>query len=275
MDAETNATKNPVNPMSALSRLKTLLAGLILAFVFALLGGASGCGMAIPFSAENKLGPATIDGTDEVRSDGGNLGTIYPVTMIVQGGQAGAFGITGWNFDGTNGGVNALNDFPFPGAPIPIGNLTTDRQTPFEFSYTYPPNNYQLGEAHLIIDTQRDNSDTEAIFVDGVFSGRPPSVNGSSTRVSDAVYILGLAAADPTKNTYYIDWSLAHYKQGQKNTFDLNLVDLLNKTAKTPVDVLNDGYLPVVTGDDSPVFQAPRARRRCSCSRATRSPRRP
>jgi len=65
--------------------------------------------------------------------------------------------------------------------------VINDRQTPLSYSYAFPPNNYQLSAAHLIIDTSRDTSDTEGIFVDGVLTGRPPTtmVNTTSPKLTN------------------------------------------------------------------------------------------
>ncbi len=166
---------------------------------------------------------------------------IVPVTRIVEA----TSGIPGW--------VQA--DLPFTGAPIPIGTVINDRQTPFQFLFDYPTNNYQFNEAHLVIDTQRDSSDTEAIFVDGVFTGRPPlgSVNGTAIQVTDPLYV---GSGAPTVNSYFIDFSLAHYKINTRNSFDLLLTNLLTPSATAAVEALSDGELNVITGDDSPVFQA-------------------
>lgn len=144
---------------------------------------------------------------------------------------------------------------PFTGTPVGIGSPVQDAQTAFQYNFSYPQNNYQFVEAHLVIDTARDNSDTEAIFVDGVFTGRPPlaNVNNASTEVTHKLYF---GNGVNTENTYYIDFSLAHYKVATRNTFDLLLSDLLAGSDKTSIDVLKDNQLNVVTGDDSRVDQA-------------------
>ena len=216
---------------------------------------AASCGKAIPLTKGVLLGDAVVTETGGTRTDGANFGQIYPVTQIV---SAPSNGIPGWNYG--PGGISASNDFPFTGAVKNIGQAVTDGQTAFLFSYSYPPNNYLLSDAHLVINTSRDSSDTEGIFVDGVFSGRPPSgmVNTSSPKLTDSTYYQGAWPTPANKNTYYLDWAASHYKISTVNSFDLNLVDLLAQTAALiePRTLLNDGYLPVVTGDDSPVYQA-------------------
>jgi hypothetical protein len=78
-------------------------------------------------------------------------------------------------------------------------------------------------------------------------------VNTTSPKITDAIYY-GSSASTP--NTYFIDWSLAHYKQAKRNSFDLLLSDLVEGTDHTDLSLLKDGFLPVATGDDSPVYQA-------------------
>jgi hypothetical protein len=205
----------------------------------------SGCGLALDLNKGNLLGSANIEGTGGTRSDGNNFGQIYSVSTVV---AAPVAAIPGW----------VAGDYPFTGPRFLINQAVTDGQTQFYFNYTYPPNNYQLADAHLVIDTSRDSSNTEGIFVDGVFSGRPPAGmdNLTSTKITHATYYQGIFPTPPNKNTYYIDWSVAHYKQLMRNTFDLNVADLLIQTPLTVPSLLNDGVFNVVTGDDSPVYQA-------------------
>ncbi len=144
---------------------------------------------------------------------------------------------------------------PFTGPTAAIGAPILDGQTPFQYNFSFPQNNYQFVEAHLVIDTARDASDTEGIFVDGVFTGRPPlaSVNGTSPEISHKLYN-GNGVSTP--NTTFIDFSLSHYKVATRNSFDLLLSDMLAGSNKTSIDVLKDNVLNVVTGDDSRVDQA-------------------
>lgn len=156
--------------------------------------------------------------------------------------------------------TSGLPDFtaamlPFTGTPVGIGAPVLNAQTAFHFNFSFPQNNYQFVEAHLVIDTARDNSDTEAIFVDGVFTGRPPlaNVNNSSSEVTHKLYA---GNGGSVTNQHFIDYSLAHYKVATENSFDLLLSDLLEGSNKTSIDVLKDNRLNVVTGDDSQVNQA-------------------
>ncbi len=203
------------------------------------------CGLALDLNKGSLLGSATLEGSGGTRSDGSNFGQIYSVTQIV---SAPSSPIPSWT------GA----DFPFTGTPVLIGQPVTDGQTQFFYSFSYPPNNFQLADAHIVIDTSRDSSDTEGIFVDGIFSGRPPAsfINLTSTKVTDSTYYNGAWPTPGNKNTYYIDYSVSHFKRLQRNSFDLNMSDLLKQTTHLPSQLLNDGSLPVITGDDSPVYQA-------------------
>jgi hypothetical protein len=166
---------------------------------------------------------------------------IVNVTQIIEASS----GLPGW--------TAAM--LPFTGTPSAIGQTVQDAQTPFHYRFDFPQNNYQFVEAHLVIDTARDSSDTEGIFVNGVFTGRPPlaNVNSSSTEITDKLYF---GNGVNTPNTHFIDFSLAHYKVATRNTFDLLLSDLLKGSGKTSLDILKGNELNVVTGDDSRVYQA-------------------
>jgi hypothetical protein len=211
------------------------------------------CGQKQDFEYGDELDPATLGGTGATQTEGtastsyqqttkpGRKFNIVPVTQIVSATSS----IPGWT----------QSDLPFTGAPVNIGQAVADGQTPFFFDFDFPANNYQFLEAHLVIDTARDASDTEAIFVDGIFSGRPPltMVNSASPKITDSIYY---GSSAPTPNTYFIDWSLSHYKQATRNSFDLLVSDLAKGTEHTDLSLLKDGQLPVATGDDSPVYQA-------------------
>jgi len=210
-------------------------------------GFSFGCGKAKDLFTGQYLGPAQI-GDDGSRTDGANLGNLYEVVQIV----------TATDGDFSNyGGA----EYPFIGARILFNDTTTDRQVPFQFSYTYPPNNYKLSEAHIVIDTSRDTSDTEGIMVDGVFTGRVVNTilaAAGSPKVEYRYYLCtgcagGLVPSVPA-NAFYMDWSLSHYKNGVINTFDLDVEGLLPAGTKTLVDVVSDGLVQVVTGDDSPIY---------------------
>lgn len=190
------------------------------------------------------LGDGTIGGGGS-RNDGSNSGQIYTVTNIVEATND----IPEW--------TNA--DLPFNNPRRSIGTVTTDSNWPFKFTYTYPANNYSLGEAHLIFATSRDSSDTEGIFIDGVFTGRPPAsfVSTTSTKVLYKNYVCaggtcsGSAVPSATPNFYFMDWALTHYKIGSVNTFDLDISKLLTSTPLTIDAILNDGVVRVVSGDDA------------------------
>lgn len=207
-------------------------------------------GRKLDLSGASSLGETIVD--DGTRADGSDLGAIYNVTTVVQA----TSDIPEW--------TNAELPFAPPTRPRQqIGQNFTDTQTPFKFTYTYPPNNYKLNTAHILIDTSRDNSDTEGIFVDGVFTGRVPgSMVGTSPYITHRHYVCvqqacnGATAPTAPSNTYFMDWSLTHYKQNTINTFDLNLGDLLAPTSLNSVGVVSDGVVRVVTGDDSPVYKA-------------------
>jgi len=212
----------------------------------------SGCGVAIPLPNNGVLGDATIDDGGE-RTDGTDIGVLYPVTNVFTCTSPAAGAMPGWTYP---------SDYPFTGPLRTWGQTNTDSQwatrcaTTWPVSaVTYPVNNYALGEAHLIINTSRDSSDTEGILVDGVFTGRPPvgMANSTAGKVTDHHWF-GNPFANPV-NQYYMSWSLAHYAIGSINTFDLRIRDLLTPTTKTEYSVVSDGVLEVVTGDDSPVYQ--------------------
>ncbi len=207
-------------------------------------------GQKLDLSGASSLGDTIVD--DGSRTDGSDLGSIYNVTMIVSATPH----INEW--------TNAELPFAPPSRPRQaMGENYSDTQTPFKFEYTYPPNNYKLTTAHILMDTSRDSSDTEGIFIDGVFTGRVPgSMVGTSPMITHRHYFCAqqacagaTAPASPT-NTYYMDWALTHYKQNTVNTFDLDVEDLLAPTSLSPVGVVSDGVVRVVTGDDSPVYKA-------------------
>ena len=203
-------------------------------------------GLAENLSTGDYLGDPVIGDGDGTRTDGSDGGQLYTVTKIVES----TSDIPAW--------VTA--ELPFTGPRRQLGAAATDSQWPFEFNYVYPPNNYQFNDARLLLVTSRDSSDTEAIFMDGVFTGRPPSnsVSGVSTRILHRNYscvpaCTGGTTADGVANTYFMDWALTHYKISTANTFDIDIGNLLTSTSLTSKDLLDDGVLRVVTGDDSVV----------------------
>ncbi|MBC7753970.1 MAG: fibronectin type III domain-containing protein [Moraxellaceae bacterium] len=210
-------------------------------FIFALY--LSGCdGKAEVLSTGTFLGdPSLNDGG--TRTDGSDQGQIYTVTNIIEATNE----IPEWS----------VTDLPFTGPRRNLGVNATDSQWPFKYTFTYPPNNYILGEARLLIATSRDSSDTEGIFVDGVFTGRPPAsfVSANSPQILYRHYSCagcsGATLPNGPANIYYMQWALDHYKINTVNTFDLNLNDLINTTPLTITNMLSDGILRVVSGDDA------------------------
>ena len=222
----------------------------------------SGCGEAIPLYNQGLIGAAVEGGNGGSRVDGSDL-SIYPVNQVIVATAANPYPtLAELPFLGQQPGVVSAQS---TGA-VTIGHPCTDGQTYFYYQYAYPPNNYKLSEAHLVLDVKRDPSDTEGIFVAGAFSGAPPLsfVNTGSPHVQYPLY-LGYTGptgswytgpAPYTPNTYYNDWAISHYKIGALNTFDLNIDSLLNYTNVRTADVIQPGKLPVVAGDDSEVDQA-------------------
>ncbi len=206
----------------------------------------AGCGSARELARGRFIGPSV----------GGVLpGTIYTVKMVVAPTSTGS--IPTWVYPGTNPQNNPANSYPLNQALIDFNNpVFIDKQTPFQFTFVYPPNNFKIADAHLVLDTQRDGSDTEGIFVDGVLTGRLPTtmVNNSSPNTLHHHWV-GNPGANPVNN-YFMDFSLTHYKQNTVNTFDLDMKLLLDQSPLSILDVLQDGVLNIVTGDDSPIYQA-------------------
>lgn len=158
----------------------------------------------------------------------------------------------------------AIADLPFytntsPRGIEPEGSTPpTDNQWPIKFTYDYPQNNFQFKGARLVVDTKRDKSDTEGIYVDGVFSGIPPAanLNGITTRIPDPDYRIYEGTNGTGENKYYITSALEHYRRDEVNSFNLALSDLVSPSPLTAFNAVQDGDLRVVLGDDSPVFKA-------------------
>jgi hypothetical protein len=203
----------------------------------------TGCkGSALPFFEGSFLGDPTVEDGDGTRGDG--TPQIRTVTKIFES----TSDIPSWS----------AGELPFTGPRRALGVITTDSQWPFEFNFTYPPNNFSLGAVRLQMMTSRDSSDTEAIFMDGVFTGRPPAsmVSSNSPRITHRHYSCvgtcsGGATPDGAPNTYFMDWALTHYKISTLNTFDLDIADLLVPTSVTVEDIMSDGVVRVATGDDA------------------------
>ena len=221
---------------------KTIIKGLLLTLFLTQMSGCDG--KAEELSSGTYLGDPTVD-DGGTRTDGSDQGQIYTVTKIVEATNE----ISEWT----------TADLPFTGPRRSLGTVATDSQWPFKYAFTYPPNNYSIGEAHLLLATSRDASDTEGIFVDGVLTGRPPTghPSPSSPNILYRNYFCpgctGGAVPTGTANQYYMDFALSHYKIGASviNTFDLDLSTLLLYTPLTIDGVLKDGLLRVVSGDDA------------------------
>jgi hypothetical protein len=226
--------------------LQGLLVVVVLAIMAAILGASTGCGRAIPLSTEGLLGDAVITGTGGSRVDGADIGSIYNVTTVIAATQGNPFATTA--------------ELPFTGPVRAFGNTTANSQWPFYFTYSYPPNNYKLAEAHLVMDVTRDNSETEGIFVDGVFSGRPVASNQANTATAQITgHIYEGNAQGQSANMYFSTFPLDHYRHSTRNSFDLLIDKLLESTPSLPstaLDLVKDGRLNVVAGDDAAVYSA-------------------
>lgn len=199
-------------------------------------------GSAEDLYSSDYLGDPTIDDGGS-RTDGSDQGQIYTVTKIVEATNE----IVEWD----------VANLPFTGPRRSLGVSATDSQWPFQFLYTYPANNYAIGDARLLIATSRDSSDTEGIFIDGVLTGRIPAghPSPSSPQILYRNYscsgCTGGAIPTGTANHFYMDWALSHYKIGAVNTFDLSITNLLTYTPLALDSILDDGLLRVVSGDDA------------------------
>lgn len=236
-----------------MGRCRHLYSIFLLVFGIAATAIITGCdGQADPPSKGTHLGDAVIDpgngGSGGTRSDL-DPGQLYTVTKIVEA----TSGITGYT----------ATDYPFNTGtqPFYVGPAAapTNTQWPFEFNYTYPSNNYAMTEAHLFLVTQRDSSDTEAIYIDGIFTGRPPgSMVQNSPKYTDILLSCSGACSAVTNtgaaNTFFMDWALSHYAIGTPNTFDINIDSLLTGTTKTATGLLSDGNFAVVSGDDAAIY---------------------
>ncbi len=204
-------------------------------------------GKAEALSTGTFLGDPTVD-DGGTRTDGSDQGQLYTVTKIVEATPE----ITEW--------LNS--DLPFTGPRRALGDPTINSQWPFKYEFTYPPNNYAIADARILLATRRDSSDTEGIFVDGVLTGYPPtgSPSPSSPKILYRNYTCALGACtggaipNGTPNLFYMDFALTHYKINLPNTFDLALGELLKFTPLTIAGVLSDGLLRVVSGDDAVIY---------------------
>jgi len=211
--------------------------------------------------------PVAVSGaSSKSRGATKTLENIREITMIVPA--------QNWYSSGATPLASPTDDIPFKsssGSTISaciIGESCSNRMTAIQFNFTYPSNNFLLNNAHLVVNTQRDTSGTEGIFVDGVFSGAPPSstINYSSSMIrspdpSLSGDVSGLvlydgAGASSDQNSYFIDQSLRYYAANALNGFDFDLKDLLSPTKLTYRAAISDGNVKVMLGDDSTVSSA-------------------
>lgn len=226
------------------------LLSLILVFIVQL-----GCdGKAKDLAKGTNLGDSTTE-DGGTRTDGNDFGQIYNVTTIVPATQD-------WS------GVSAAN-LPSVQPTRLFDNRAQNGQWPFEFKFSYPSNNYKLGEAHLVLVAARDNSDTEGIYVGngslntGVISGRPPGGDMQATplvtyRFQECVGGCGTLGGVSPYNRYVMDFGLTHYKILSENSFDLNLDSLLKMgtLGMTALSIVKDGHVRVDIFDDLAVLSS-------------------
>lgn len=207
-----------------------------------------GCdGKAKDLAKGSNLGDAVIgDGSGGTRTDGNDFGQIYNVTAIFPAQE------------GMTGVIDA--HLPTNRPKRSFGNTTQNSQWPFEFIFTYPPNNFKLNEAHLVLVASRDNTDTEAIFMDGIISGRPPDsdMHASPIVKQRLNYCASGCNGQGGTNTnrYIMDFSLTHYKIGALNSFDLDLAALISGAtgAVSVRSLVSDGTVQVALFDDLAVM---------------------
>jgi len=208
----------------------------------------SGCGKAIPFDAGDATKRDAVDTSS-------TIGAITQVTMVATAQDLGAT----W----------ASSDYLFTGTDWGLGNNPVlDDEVGMRFVYTYPPNNFKLTRAQLLLDLSRDTSDTEAIMLcetagnNGVFTGKTANLQGTSTRVQFDYTSNGPTLPAGDRNAFFNQWQVDHYKAFTRNTSDFNVLNLLSKlvggTGAPLVPVVNmvdSGDLTVIIGDDTTVFQ--------------------
>ena len=256
--------------------------GLASSAVALLLGACTGNAQKL-FNAGNLGSNVLSDSTGGSRVDGGDTGTIFNVTQVVNARPY----TTADNSFAAVPGIAAAATFPFhptnlhsPQPFIAYSNLspTFDSLTPFDFTYSYPANNYKLASAHLVVELNRDDTGTESIFVDGVLAGRPVCADvflGAGTPIVPAWRVdentHPSCSTDPnrnmtagTKNTEFIDRQGKYYRSKTINFADFDIDTIINWTMATtkPSDfptartLVSDGLLRVSTSDDSPIYQA-------------------
>jgi hypothetical protein len=272
---------------------------IVAAGVLAVAAAVGGCGKAKPYDQGEDLGSATLGGGGETRVVSGRqvdmIAGVDPTTIVtrrktlvkkrrllprptfeivrVQKIVPAQDVIGDWQPGATPPYDWEQADLPFfyastlPRAmePYPGAQPPRDTQWPVKFTFAYPQNNFQFKEARLVVDTQRDNSDTEGIYVDGVFSGRPPNAQlaGIDGRITDPDYriyvsdeLAGGTSSGTGQNRQYIRDALENYRRDQINSFYLDVAHLIETSPLSSYDVVKDGRVDVVLGDDSPIYKA-------------------
>lgn len=121
-------------------------------FVLAML--VIGCGKALEIPVANRS--QDQEAIEQAQQFEQETGTLVPVTLVV---PAASMTVPGGNE-------------PFSGDQCNLGDTTCiNKWVPAHFPFTYPTENFTLGNTALILDTKRDDSDTEAIIFGGKFSG--------------------------------------------------------------------------------------------------------
>lgn len=216
-----------------------------------------------------QAGSSTISTGSSTSS--GNVVTVMPNLVEV------SFITEATNWNGTTDASFDASKLPFNNGNYTnilgdghTGGFTLNTQYTSEFNFTYPPNNFQLTKANLIVDTAKDSSDTEGIWLDGVFTGVPPSVNADTSLTTDAWYKVNAYDKDYSNyNYYYIENGFLNYVIDKRNTFNFDMREVFKSPADNAdpdlqltnaydrvYNNLIDGNLKMVLGDDSPIYKA-------------------
>lgn len=248
--------------------------------VTASLAAASGCtGTKLGVKLGGSLGNNVLSDAGATRVEGGSYGSIFNVTTVVNanfyslGNTNYTLDVGGQAFPFTDGDV--LGQLPYSASTATYQN----KHTPFHFKYDYPSNNYKLANARLVVELNRDDSGTEAIFIDGVLTGKPVCnmVNVASTALIPAYRMdegssasVSCTAGIPThslapKNRNFNKLQAEYYRPYAVNFADFDIDKLIEWTLPagdkpdgypTTRDLVSDGTLLVATSDDTPVYQA-------------------
>ncbi|MBL7716985.1 MAG: fibronectin type III domain-containing protein [Bdellovibrionales bacterium] len=236
------------------------------------------CGAkALQLANDGSLGGGTSGGSGGTSFSGGNSGTVYPVTILANAIDiAGGYDNVGLAnpFSSTSYSFHAYSDIP-----------ATDQNTPASFSYTYPSYNFSFNQARLALESNRDTSGTEAIFVAGtglgILSGINPqflkgTADGIRYRIDSAStnaqtngfpYSYGSGGAPfPNRNPRYMSVPARYYRVNTINFQDYNLADLIQfpVPAASPSvqpgdypsarDLVKDGFFRLISTDDTPLY---------------------